>query len=232
MDAVTERALTDELEKIAWNPLTLMKGLPEMTKRIVNPVYGIKKGIRLMSPRARLLDMKSVDRAAALKNTFKSAHLGQHLDKPLKLGATLSGKHGKRGKAFAEELSRRGWTGQGKLTKYIPVGEKGMQTGFAAMAVPTVMNASMKGGKYGEGGKFEVGLGEIAGVGATVASGGMGLIPAIAMGSIVGGAARKVGRTVDRYRKGAGVKDAWSASTPTQAAKNLQNMRRYHPGTK
>lgn len=37
-------------------------------------------------------------------------------------------KHGKKG--LAKELSRRGWTGSGRITKYLPVGDKALVTGF------------------------------------------------------------------------------------------------------
>lgn len=44
-------------------------------------------------------------------------------------------------KGTAEELSRRGWTGQGQYTKYLP-GSKAMTVGFAGLSAPTVYNAA------------------------------------------------------------------------------------------
>ena len=56
-------------------------------------------------------------------------------------------------KVLAEELSRRGWTGTGPTTKYLPVGGKGIVTGLgAAFAAP----ALAKKDPHGEGkGRFE-----------------------------------------------------------------------------
>ena len=63
------------------------------------------------------------------------------------VGARVSGAGAvgqARGKirGVAEELSRRGWTGQGNITKYMPVGQKGMLAGFPALSAPAALKAA------------------------------------------------------------------------------------------
>lgn len=61
---------------------------------------------------------------------------------------------------LAEELSRRGWTGRGGVTKYMPVGGKSWTAGFGAGLLPGAVGAK---DPYGEGkGRFQR-LGEHAG---------------------------------------------------------------------
>ena len=56
-------------------------------------------------------------------------------------------------KALAEELFRRGWTGQGATTKYLPVGGKSWTAGFGVGLLPGAVG---KEDPYGQGrGRFE-----------------------------------------------------------------------------
>lgn len=77
----------------------------------------------------------------------KNLGAGQHLQ-PIRTGAgpnaaIVSGvNRGKGVKGLAENLSRRGWTGEGRLTKYVPLGGKGQTALWAGMAAPGMYRAA------------------------------------------------------------------------------------------
>jgi hypothetical protein len=82
-----------------------------------------------------------------LKGFFaKNLGAGEHLIKAEdKLNRGVAG--------VAEKLSRSGWTGEGRLTKYMPVGEKGQTGMWGAMAVPSIARAAQ--GDPSEGGVLQ-----------------------------------------------------------------------------
>jgi hypothetical protein len=90
--------------------------------------------------------------------------------------------------AIFGELSRRGWTGQGRVTKYLPVGGKGISAAFAGMSAPTIYRAATGEGSVSDAaGEIGSNLGFI-GAGAT---GGSSLIAPMASSYLFGEAARR-----------------------------------------
>lgn len=171
----------------------------------------------------------------------EGVHGYQHLKKPLGIGKILAGevggKHaptalgemGRRGKILAEEASRRGWTGAGELTKYLPVGHKGLTAAFTAAEIPGIISAD-KATPTGEGAFLERGLGTLGGLGGMVAGTGVGFIPGMAMylgGHYLGG---KSGRILDRLRSGASVGQAIRAPSPAEAEDQLRTIQEYYGG--
>jgi hypothetical protein len=133
-------------------------------------------------------------------------------------------------RAGAEELSRRGWTGEGAATKYLPLGPKGQFAAFTAMDAPGVVDAYNKGdvGPTGEGGLGEKGLGALGGAGGWVLGAPLGLLGGAGMwlgGQQLG---KSVGRIVDRMRGGANLPNAMFAPSETEAQSQLENIQRYY----
>ena len=156
----------------------------------------------------------------------------EHSERPAPIfgeGGLVSKQQGLGGKTRAtfEELGRRGWTGEGRITKYLPVGGKGITTGFAASAIPSVVNAP-RAERTGEGGALEAALGEAGGTLGFVGGGGLGLVTGL--GASVGGhkAGSKLGRTLDRLRAGASLGEAWSAPSPTEAAAQIAKIQKHY----
>jgi len=83
-------------------------------------------------------------------------------------GGILSGEGGLRQKMpeVFGELSRRGWTGQGGVTKYLPVGGKGQTAIFAGMSAPTIYGAATGDKPWSEAaGEMGSNVGFLAGAG-------------------------------------------------------------------
>lgn len=208
-------------------------GTGELVDRLSHPIEGLRTGWRESSPlpalarRAKEMGYKSPQEAAALlkldpkKYKELMAGGGEHL---LALDPTAG-----RARSIAERLSRSGWTGAGKATKYLPVGNKGLTVGFTAMGIPGIVNAP-NATPTGEGARAEMGLGEAAmGLGTLLSAGSsIGMIPATAM--IMGGreVGSRLGRVIDRVRSGASVRDAVSAPSPTEAAGQLAQIQKYY----
>jgi len=133
-------------------------------------------------------------------------------------------------KQLAERGSRSGWTGQGRMTKYLPVGGKGFTAIYGASSVPGVVQAAKGGpvGPTGEGGAYEKGIGLAGGLAGWTAGAGLGILPMAALGLGAEYAGSKLGRIVDRMRSGANLRTAVSAPSPTQAQQQLQNIQRYY----
>jgi hypothetical protein len=254
LNALTMAAFSDELEKMAGLANIVrqvakpalsgvrrlgrgtqgwFEGGGEAVNRVLSPVRGLKKGWQEMSPvtgierRAIQAGHTSLPHAVeALKgNPEKLKELleggGEHL-----LQETSAPGTG-RVRALAENLSRSGWTGAGNRTKYLPVGAKSIQTGFAASIIPSVVHAP-KATPTGEGGALETGLGELGGTLGMVSGSGIGIVPSTAL--MIGGnyAGSRLGRILDRVRSGAGLKSAITAPTPTQAAERLEAIQKYY----
>lgn len=163
-------AFHDELEKIAF-----MAGLRTLGSRLTNPIKGMKAGWKSMAPK-QLLGMKGTPAQKNLANEIIDTTLAQgekgfsagrrrlfgagtHLvDDTRAVGKSLRAGP----KALAEELSRRGVTGQSKVTKYLPIGERTQAVAWPGMAVPGIARAVQGKQEAGEGGLGEQ-LGSAAG---------------------------------------------------------------------
>jgi len=150
---------------------------------------------------------------------------GEHLLNP---SQTLRGAWSSGGlKGAAEELSRRGITGGTRATKYLPVGQKVVLPAFSAAAIPEIVNAP-KSTPTGEGGAVERGLGEVAGLGGMVMTGGMGLMPAMGGWYLANKAGGRIGRVIDRVRAGGSMDQAINAPSPEQAQQQLARIQKHY----
>ena len=144
----TKQASLAGAGKWLWRagPGSIGKGVESVGKLIKSPGKTLKEGWQGMSPtlkpglikrdiivmRAQGASAHSIAAeekrlASMMKNIKKNPHLAES-HKPKGYGP----------KALAERASRAGWAGQGKYTKYVPIGEKSMLTGFTA---PTAVDA-------------------------------------------------------------------------------------------
>jgi hypothetical protein len=165
-----------------------------------------------------------------LMHPIESVRKGWRAMEPGAKGALRKSRWDPRIVRAAKHLGQKGWTGKGRFTKYLPVGQKAMYAGLTgAFGVPAVIEAAKKQPTAtGEGGVGEVGLGELAGLGGMVAGTGLGLLPAMALygaGSYVGS---KAGRIIDRLRGGANIGTAVRAPSRREAEEQLTNIARYH----
>jgi hypothetical protein len=122
------------------------------------------------------------------------------------------------------------WGGQGKVTKWLPIGQKSLAVGFAAPGLVDAYKASKEAPTpTGEDGPGEKVLGELGGTGGFLA--GMAskrFLPGMALmmgGQYLGG---RMGRVVDRLRGGADLRTAVGAPSPTEAASQLEDVQRYY----
>jgi len=122
------------------------------------------------------------------------------------------------------------WMGEGKITKYLPVGMKSMTVGFAAPGLHEAYQATKEPTTpTGEGGAAEKLLGEVGGTGGFLT--GMAskkFLPGMALmmaGQYAGG---KMGRIIDRLRGGSTLGTAVNAPGPTEAEEQLENIQRYY----
>lgn len=196
----------------------------EAGKRMAQPHKSIPAGWRHMTPGKQLAHMKSTG-ASADEIAKYTGGMGKHIT-----GGTAAGAG--RVQRIADAASRRGWSGKGDVTKYIPGwSQKGMYTGFGAMSGKSVYDAAKQDpSRTGSGGVAETGLGEALGTGAFIAgTGGLGMIPASAMwlgGQFLGS---RAGRVVDRMRGGANLRTAALAPTPEEANKMISDVQNKSP---
>lgn len=220
--AVPARTILGRLRNFA---VTGGRDLETAAKRFVNPIKGIPEGWTKMRPEVSPELAARIQEKARTGGWFTKT-LGEggqeHLLRP---GRSLREALSKG--ELAAELSRRGWTGQGKVTKYLPLGQKGLTAGFAASAVPGIV-AAPKATPTGEGGRYEQLMREVGGTGGFVMGGGLGMVPA--MGLATGGswAGGKFGRILDRLRSGANIVQAVEAPSPTEAASQISKIRKYY----
>ena len=137
---------------------------------------------------------------------------------------------GEKARMGAEELSRRGWTGRGKYTKYLPVGAKSGLVGWTLpFAAPDIREAyGKKTGPTGEGGMGETIGSHLGGLGGFAMSGGLGLPSMLGLSVLGSGVGGRLGKIVDRLRGGASLPTAAMAPSPTEAAGNLEDIQRYY----
>jgi hypothetical protein len=199
----------------------------EAGRRLRHPVKAMKAGWREMTPSAQLQHLKATKAPtefAAAKKEFLGRRAGKHLTE-----GTRS-KHAP--VRLAEELSRRGWTGKGRFSKYVPLASaKGLTVGTTALAAPEMVEALKKRPTpTGEGGVAERGLGEAAGFGAMLAGmGGLGFLPATALYMGAHGLGSKAGRVLDRLRGGADIGTALHAPSPRRAQELLSTIHEKDP---
>ena len=224
------------------------KTIERSAERLRHPISGMTEGWGHLAPRAEFAadpaKLKKLQEATegyskkwfggARKKLFGSEHLMQHVEKPqafmgregILYGQGAKGVGG-RIKATAEELSRRGWTGEGGATKYLPVGQKGLTAGLPLTAIPGIVNAP-KTNETGEGGALERTLGEVGSAGGFILSGGLGWVPGVGMTMAGGHLGSKMGRVLDRLRAGASLGTAVNAPSPTEAARQAATIQRYY----
>ena len=207
LNHVTMQALSDELEKIAR-----FSGLKTIGRRIMNPKKGLQEGWRAFAP-SNLMSM-ATDGGKELRQAVGKTHAAQgkkgiraatrrtfgagtHISDPGG-GSVREMLKGKDLKGAAEELSRRGWTGQGRLTKYIPLGEKGQMGVWAGTTAPSLARAAT--GTQREG---EVGLGEQVGeqagwIAPSILAAGVGGLGAMTIPLVGSALAARAGKALDR----------------------------------
>jgi hypothetical protein len=213
------RGFSFELTKLSASGEPFLKGLHYLAGRVGSPIKGIQEGWKLMSPANALrmgeaagevgrglseavakqyapakgtlfgLNVPGVGTArTVLSRTFGA---GTHLqDAP-------TGVLGHGAQGAAEELSRRGWTGQSRATKYLPLGEKAM-TGLGGTATAYSTGKAVLHPEDGPG-PMERGLGGAAGLATgvmTFGTGGYGLALPVAADYFAG----RFGRMLDRQR--------------------------------
>jgi hypothetical protein len=236
-DAFLGKALTTAGSWLKARPsaaLSWVKSQPkqfvEAGKRLATPHKSIPAGWRHMTPEKQLAHMRASGASpAAIKEYTKG--MGKHItERGILPKAYVESPH--RIGRVAERLSRRGWTGKGDITKYIPLwSQKGMYAGFGGLGAKSVYDAAKrKPTATGEGGLAETGLGEALGTGAMIAgTGGLGILPASAMwlGSHMLGS--KAGRIIDRLRGGAGLQTAAMAPSPQEAQRMLAGLETQSP---
>jgi hypothetical protein len=231
-------------------------------ERFFNPVKGMREGWKGMSnvqPVTKAVDkirnlqaakataQRSGDPAALAAATKELQEAGKayagtikgkrHLLRPSQSLAEAAATPGLRakGKAIAEELSRRGWTGAGGkgvtslggATKYLPVGQKGQMALIGAAGIPGVVDAA-KATPTGEGAALERGGRLLGSVGGMALSGGLGLVPALGLWLGAEHAGSRAGRVLDRIRAGGTAGQALTAPSPEEAQAQLANIQRHY----
>lgn len=224
-------------------------GAEEFGRRLLKPRYGLRKGWQEMAgttSRARKLEgmgetASKLQRMAgegrkgareALKKQEdailayekKTPHLGE--------AHKTFGEAWRAGgaKGVAEELSRSGWTGQGRVTKYLPTSQKALMAGFAASEIPGIVNAPAA-TPTGEGAALERLGGALGGTAGWIAgTGKMGLIPSAALWLAGEKAGKGLGRLADRLRSGASVGQAVTAPSPQEAREQLAKIYQTYGG--
>ena len=215
----------------------------EFGERLMHPLYGMRKGWQEMSgvsARAREVD-KLTDRIVYARKTGRPDIAKKFEEKLMKYEAKTphleeasrslgEAWRGGRVKGVAEELSRRGWTGQGSRMKYLPVSQKAMMTGFAASDIPGIVNAPAA-TPTGEGGALER-LGSTLGgtAGWIAGSGRIGLLPSVALWMAGEKAGKSIGRFADRTRAGASPLRAATAPSPEEAREQLAKIYQTYGG--
>jgi len=161
-------------------------GWKELGYRITHPWEGVQRGWKGMA-RPRMTQEEIAATGFRIPFTeSRTWQAGKHLGR-FPIGFRRAwGEGGVKG--LAEEASRAGWTGRGKITKYVPWGQKSWLTGFGGLGAYETATAP-------EGKKLQTGLGELAGTGGWLLSGGLTkTLPTLAAffgpsvaGGIVGG---------------------------------------------
>lgn len=181
-------AFVDEMEKIAFHKkASVLSDVAMIGRRIANPKTGLREGWKALAPVANQKSIANQGKGALGRTWRGIVGQGEHLSQgrlPLK---------GTKVRRTVEDLSRSGWTGTGRLTKYVPIGGKSQMALGTAAGVPTVASAAQ--------GRGDQGLGEAVGEnvgfglgGVLTAGTGMAGIP-LTIGAA--GLAKALGRGAD-----------------------------------
>lgn len=204
-------------------------GAETFGRRVMNPGKGVGEGWKDMSGVAgRQRQVEDMTKRVAEGGGAKASDaLRKYMDKTKHLDPNAKPT------GIFDRLSRGGWTGEGdlaKITKYLPVGSKGMVTGFGAMEIPGIVNAQ-KATPTGEGGRLERLGGLLGGSAGWVAgSGRMGILPAMALWYAGSKAGTKAGRVADRLRSGGTMGQAFTAPSPEEAREQLSKIYQTYGG--
>jgi len=193
----TGNALVDTGARLSKGPMrSLHEGWTAMSPKILTRTERAGSGMGIPFTKKRILQA------------------GQHLVG----GAPAHG--GVRG--LAERASRAGWTGKGDITKYLPVGEKGVLAGFTAPGIAE-LHKGPAATPTGEGAAGERSGSLLGGTGGWVLGAGLGLPASLAM--MFGGeyAGKHLGRLIDRTRAGAGPRQL-TAPSPQEAQQQLSRI--------
>lgn len=137
------------------------------------------------------LKRKGEERTKALQQRYR------HLTKePAEKGLRAAWRRGEgvKGKAkeVAEELSRSGYTGAGKYTKYLPTGEKALTLGFMGASAPTFYQAATGQTPVSEA------VGEVGSQLGYLAGASTGFIPSMAISELARAGFAAPARVVER----------------------------------
>jgi len=185
---------------------SLMKTDPALARRFGRAVRsarseyaGLLKGTARKGGRVSAEEAQRLARIQGKKGfhglpSFKPKAGKKHLlEKSRTLGEAAGGAKGLgKAKAVSEELSRRGWTGEGRVTKYLPVGGKGLTAGFAGMGATDVISPEA-GTTRGEAAGSELGSNL-----AFIAGAPFGLVPMMASSTLAGYLGGKAGKGVSK----------------------------------
>lgn len=214
-------SFADELEKIAAvpRPGMIAKGLAglrraggdtvssikdygkgwgttlDRTKRIGRG--GLTEGWNAMAPQRTPAMMDKIRKTEMGNSRFWTT--GSHLRRDPQ-GFRRSIEQSGPVKGVAEELSRRGWTGQGNITKYVPLGEKGLGAGFAGIGAKDVYNAATDPTAREYGGPGEIAMSELGAALPWILSAGAGGGMLFPVAGMIGGG--MLGRKLDKAREG------------------------------
>lgn len=136
-------SFAEELTKIA----AFSGNLAELGRRVINPRSGLAQGWRALGPVA---NEKSIARQGRgiLSRTWRGlVGQGTHIAEAPGSGQGFVGA--------MEDASRQGWTGTGRISKYIPIGGKSQMVIGTASGIPSIVAAAR--------GEREAGVGESLG---------------------------------------------------------------------
>lgn len=232
LDQQTVDAFFDELEYLEKQArLNLLGGAVRAATKIPGAVKSQAKGFGgWVKDLHKNLREGTIETAQRAVTPIKSMRQGwKELAVSSKnMPRTLQAGGGGRVSETAKSLGRGGWTGEGRVTKYLPVGPKGILLPFVAGDVYATGQAAKRDpSAIGEGGVGETGLGALGGLAGMVA-GGRRLLPSMLLWGLGSAAGSRTGRVLDRLRGGADLPTAVSAPSPQEAAQQLTNIQRYY----
>lgn len=216
ISAAMRRAITpEELARVGLEPTA--EGFAEFGRRLSQAE---RTGV------GQAADVLGIPRWVGREGTHRFKEVGEAVPLTEILRGTAA-PDTNRLKTLAEELSRRGWTGKGEVTKYLPVGTKGMIAGFSGASIPGIVDAP-KATPTGEGAALERLMREVGSTGGMIAGTGVGFVPGMALWGLSEYGGKRLGRILDRYRAGASLPQAVMAPSPQEAAKQLQTIQQYY----
>lgn len=190
------RAFAKELEKIAFG--NMAADAASLLTRLKNPAQGLRAGWKALSPAASIAEGSVAGKRLvdAIGKTQAGGKMRQLFGTGTHLLPTAAPSAGVKG--IAENLSKGGWTGAGKVTKYLPVGDKG-QLAVGAASTAAGLPHAIRNSREGNGGTGvgEHLMGDAGFAGGALLTAGTGL-PGMMAGLALGKAGRMAGRGVDQ----------------------------------